>query len=409
MATSISSVTVLGLAGSQPVLPLVFPHPSPSATVGTQTPNGLVNPTDPSSSLDSVAPTSPSLLSTPLPGVGVSPTPTSAVTTTGPYGITDPTQLSAAGVPQVAYHAYVEAAAKLANTDGSCRLSWSVLAALGRVESNHGQYAGSTLATNGVVTPAIFGIRLDGSTAGTSKVSDTDKGKYDFDTVVDRAVGPLQLLPAPWKTYGGTGNPQSINDAALAAGRYLCAGSNSLATAAGRWKAVYRYNHSDSYVSLVLSLADTYATGQKTAFPTRPSGITTSATASAATTPGAPPALSSSPASSLTTTTPTPSSTTATPTPTATTPRATPTTAPTTTPTTKPTTTPTTAPPTTAVPTTTPPATTTIPPVTVPPTTAAVPTTTTPTATALTTTTPSTTPSPATEITSTPPYGLTIR
>src|SRR5688572_10729309 len=54
----------------------------------------------------------------------------------------------------------------------------------------------------------------------------------------------------------------------------FCAGSGSLATQQGRWAAVYRYNHSDSYVSLVLSLADSYAAGTAAPFPTRPPGTT---------------------------------------------------------------------------------------------------------------------------------------
>jgi hypothetical protein len=193
-------------------------------------------------------------------------------TGTGPYGVTSPSALTSSGIPEPAYRAYVAAAAELSRTDPSCGVSWTVIAGIGRVESNHGRYGGSTIGADGLVTPPILGIRLDGSKAGTTRISDSDNGQYDGDTAFDRAVGPMQFLPGTWKAYGGGANPQNMNAAALGTARYLCAGSGSMTTQKGRWAAVYRYNHSDSYVSLVLSLADSYAKGQDVPFPSAPSG-----------------------------------------------------------------------------------------------------------------------------------------
>jgi membrane-bound lytic murein transglycosylase B len=219
--------------------------------------------------------------------------PVAAVTSTkpGPYGLTTPATLTSSGIPQAAYNAYISAANALATSDPSCKISWSLIAGIGRVESNHGRFGGSSITASGLVVPPILGIKLDGSRAGTARISDSDNGKYDGDTVTDRAVGPMQFLPATWKVYGGGADPQNMNAAALATGKYLCAGGGVLDTQKGRWAAVYRYNHSDSYVSLVLSLADAYASGTVTTFPSRPAGTSTDDDAPGATPTGPPPSL----------------------------------------------------------------------------------------------------------------------
>ncbi len=104
-------------------------------------------------------------------------------------------------------------------------LSWTVLAAIGQVESGHGRNNGP-------------------SSAG--------------------ALGPMQFMPATWKAYGvdGDGDGEtdvwSAYDAVPSAAKYLCANG------AGRGgeklrKAVWFYNHSWAYVDRVLSLADAYA------------------------------------------------------------------------------------------------------------------------------------------------------
>ncbi|MCW2857170.1 MAG: secreted protein [Marmoricola sp.] len=191
-----------------------------------------------------------------------------------PYGAAD-TVVSTAdvwGIPSPALSAYQQAAQIIDVTDSSCHLGWELLAAIGRVESNHGQYGGSVLNPNGVSTPAIFGPELDG-THGTQNVADTDHGRIDHDTAHDRAVGPMQFLPATWaavKVDGdsdGISNPQDIHDAALAAAVYLCSGTDDLATDSGRRAALMRYNRSTAYGALVLRVMDAYSHDAYSAVP----------------------------------------------------------------------------------------------------------------------------------------------
>ncbi|MDL4775021.1 lytic transglycosylase domain-containing protein [Actinomadura xylanilytica] len=104
-------------------------------------------------------------------------------------------------------------------------LSWTVLAAIGQVESDHGRNAGR-------------------SSAG--------------------ALGPMQFMPATWKSYGvdgdGDGKADIMNpyDAIPGAAKYLCANG---AGGGGKhlYQAVWHYNHADWYVQKVLNLAQAYA------------------------------------------------------------------------------------------------------------------------------------------------------
>jgi hypothetical protein len=104
-------------------------------------------------------------------------------------------------------------------------LSWTVLAAIGQIESGHGRNVGP-------------------SSAG--------------------ALGPMQFMPATWRTYGvdgdGDGKADIMDpfDAVPGAAKYLCA------SGAGRGgsalsNAIWHYNHSQAYVNGVLSLARAYA------------------------------------------------------------------------------------------------------------------------------------------------------
>lgn len=180
---------------------------------------------------------------------------------------------STSGIPAAALAAYQRAETVINSADKSCNLTWQLVAAIGRVESNHGRFGGSVLDDDGVATPGIFGIPLDG-TRGTRAISDTDGGQLDNDSRWDRAVGPMQFIPSTWSVVGvdadgdAQRNPQDIDDAALASAVYLCSGGDDLSTTAGQEKAVYRYNNSFDYVELVLQIMDAYASGDFTSIPT---------------------------------------------------------------------------------------------------------------------------------------------
>jgi membrane-bound lytic murein transglycosylase B len=168
------------------------------------------------------------------------------------------------GVPARALFAYARTDLVLHAQEPACKLPWVTLAGIGRVESAHGGFGGATLDRAGRPSTPIFGVALDGA-PGIRQVPDTDHGVLDGDTRYDRAVGPMQFIPTSWATWAtdadgdGRADPQDIDDAALAAGRYLCSQSRDLSTAEGWWAAVLSYNNSVAYAQQVLDAANTYA------------------------------------------------------------------------------------------------------------------------------------------------------
>jgi membrane-bound lytic murein transglycosylase B len=168
------------------------------------------------------------------------------------------------GVPARALQAYGNAELVLRSTTPGCRLSWATLAGIGRIESNHGQFGGAQLDKAGRPSKPIVGVPLDGS-VGVQRIADTDGGRYDGDPTLDRAVGPMQFIPSTWAKWASDGNgdgigePQQIDDAALAAARYLCVGGRDMGAPAGWWAGVLSYNNSVPYGQKVFGLADGYA------------------------------------------------------------------------------------------------------------------------------------------------------
>ena len=142
-------------------------------------------------------------------------------------------------------------------------MPWQLLAAIGKVES--GQARGGKVDAAGTTFSPILGPVLNG--VGFANISDTDNGAYDGDSTHDRAVGPMQFIPSTWATWGQDGNgdgrkdPNNIYDAALAAGRYLCADGRDLAVKSDLDRAILGYNHSQEYLNTVLSWFEYYKRG----------------------------------------------------------------------------------------------------------------------------------------------------
>ncbi|MEO5982225.1 MAG: lytic transglycosylase domain-containing protein [Pedococcus sp.] len=166
----------------------------------------------------------------------------------------------ATDVPVILWTAYRSA---VASAPSSCRLPVQLLAAIGQVES--GSLAGRRLDSSHRVVPAVLGPVLNGG--GFAAIFDTDNGRYDGDTMWDRAVGPMQFIPSTWQSWGRDGNadgardPQNVEDSAFSAAAYLCANNRDLSTSAGLRSAILSYNHSDVYLADVLRLMKTVSPG----------------------------------------------------------------------------------------------------------------------------------------------------
>ena len=170
------------------------------------------------------------------------------------------------GIPGVMLDAYRKAADRLAITKPGCNMPWSLLASIGRIESNHAR--GGLVDAKGNASPAILGPVLNGQ--GFAAIPDTDHGAFDGDPTWDRAVGPMQFIPGTWAGFAADGNgdgksdPNNIYDATIGAGNYLCSGGGDMSVTEQRAQAIFRYNHSDEYVATVMAWALQYENGVDT-------------------------------------------------------------------------------------------------------------------------------------------------
>ena len=171
---------------------------------------------------------------------------------------------TAAGIPVPAVRAYADAELVLRTEQPRCHLSWNTLAGIGWVESQHGTIGGRTLLADGRSSRPVLGPALDGSGTYAAIHSTGASAAWHGDVVWEHAVGPLQFLPSTWSRWSadgdadGVADPGDLDDAALAAGRYLCADGHDLTTGGGWTAAVRSYNHDDGYVAGVASAANTY-------------------------------------------------------------------------------------------------------------------------------------------------------
>ena len=184
-----------------------------------------------------------------------------------PYGVSRAWATStgaAAGIPAPAMAAYGSAELRLRHERPGCHLAWNTLAGIGWVESQHGTVGGRTLLSDGRSSTPVVGPALNGH--GFAAIRSTPASTaWHGDRAWEHAVGPLQFLASTWQRWGADGDgdgvrdPLDLDDAAVTAGRYLCADGHDLATSSGWNAAIHSYNHDSSYVLSVLNAANTYA------------------------------------------------------------------------------------------------------------------------------------------------------
>ena len=168
----------------------------------------------------------------------------------------------AAGLPETALGAY--ARAELA-APGGCGLGWTTLAGIGWIESQHGTLGGRSLLADGHSSSRILGPALDGVGPVAAIPATPGTTAYHGDPDWDHAVGPMQFIPTTWETWAadgdgdGVSDPNDLDDAALAAAGYLCAGGRDLTTGEGWTGGVLSYNNARVYVADVHAAATAYA------------------------------------------------------------------------------------------------------------------------------------------------------
>lgn len=132
-------------------------------------------------------------------------------------------ELALADIPSELLPVYRDAA------EATCAMRWAVLAAVGKVETDHGR-------------SSLPGVHSGANDAG--------------------AMGPMQFLAGTWAAYGvdgnndGTADVYDVVDAIWGAANYLCAsGAGESERLRG---AIWAYNHAEWYVEKLLAQAAAY-------------------------------------------------------------------------------------------------------------------------------------------------------
>ncbi|MFF4349984.1 NlpC/P60 family protein [Streptomyces sp. NPDC001530] len=153
---------------------------------------------------------------------------------------TQPSKAALTDVPADYLALYMDAAATCPG------LNWSVLAAIGKTESDHGR---STLP----------GVHSGANYAGA-------RGPMQFLSPTFQSVVAKHPLPNDGATPP---SPYNAHDAIYAAAAYLC--DSGARDGKDIPRAIKNYNHDESYVSQVLAQAETYASGARFGADTAPS------------------------------------------------------------------------------------------------------------------------------------------
>jgi hypothetical protein len=167
-----------------------------------------------------------------------------------------------AGLSETALDAYARAELQ---APAGCGLGWTTLAGIGWIESQHGTLGGRTLGADGHASSRILGPALDGEGPVAAIRATPETTAYHGDPEWDHAVGPMQFIPSTWEAWGADGDgdgiadPNDLDDAALAAARYLCADGRDLTTGAGWTGGILSYNNARVYLDDVHAAATEYA------------------------------------------------------------------------------------------------------------------------------------------------------
>ena len=174
--------------------------------------------------------------------------------------------LSRNGIPDAALKAYSRAQQVLAQVDPACQLPWTLVAAIGRVESNHGRFGGNSLNSDGVAVPGHLRptagrhpARPGSATPTRARSTATPPSTAPSGRCSSSPVPGARWVSTATATASGTRRTSTTRRCRPAS---TCAPATmNLSKASDLNQAVLRYNHSQSYVDLVVSIAKAYAGG----------------------------------------------------------------------------------------------------------------------------------------------------